>query len=283
MKPYIELTKPRITWLIVISTAIGFFYGHTGPWDWLVLFHTLAGTALLASGTATLNQWMERAADARMNRTRHRPLPTARVTPRQAFAWGVLLSAAGFVELALAVNLLSGLLGLFTLLTYLFLYTPLKSRSPHSTTVGAIPGAMPPLIGYAAAAGALAPQAWVLYAILFIWQFPHFYSIAWMYRDDYARAGIRMKPVVEPDGVSTARHIVLASMLLIPVSLLPVAFSMTGAVYFAGAVLAGLYLLYTGFRVFADRSLIRARGVLVASVVYLPVLFILMVLDRRVL
>jgi len=162
MKPYIELTKPRITWLILVSTAIGFFYGHTGPWDWLVLLHTLAGTALLASGTATLNQWMERGADARMNRTRHRPLPTARVTPRQAFAWGVLLSALGFVELVVAVNLLAGLLGLFTLLTYLFLYTPLKSRSPHSTTVGAIPGAMPPLIGYAAAAGALAPEAWVL-------------------------------------------------------------------------------------------------------------------------
>lgn len=280
MKPYIELTKPRITWLILMSTAIGYFYGLDGSWNLAVLFHTLLGTGLLASGTAALNQWMERDADALMHRTRHRPLPSGTLTPHRALAWGVLLSVAGFAELALAVNPLAALLGLFTLLSYLFLYTPLKQRSPHSTTVGAVPGAMPPLIGYAAAAGALGIEAWVLYAILFIWQFPHFYSIAWMYRDDYARAGIRMKPVVEPDGVSTARHILYTSILLIPVSLLPVWFDMTGRLYVLGACAAGLYVLYSGVRVSLDRSLVRARGVLLASVVYLPLLFGLMLLDR---
>jgi protoheme IX farnesyltransferase len=280
MKPYIELTKPRITWLILMSTGIGYFYGWDGQWRFAELLHALIGTGLIASGTAALNQWMERVADAKMNRTKHRPLPSGRVTPAQALAWGVFLSVAGFLQLVFGVNLLTGLLGLFTLLTYLGVYTPLKRKSPHSTTIGAIPGAMPPLMGYAASAGTLGAEAWILYAILFVWQFPHFYSIAWMYRDDYARAGIRMKPVVEPDGASTARHILLTSMLLIPVSFLPAFFSMTGTFYLIGAGAIGLYILYAGFRVFADRTVLRARGVLLASVVYLPLLFGLMLLDR---
>jgi heme o synthase len=280
MKSYIELTKPRITWLILASTGIGYFFGWNGEWDIVALINTLVGTGLIASGTAALNQWMERDADALMNRTKQRPLPSGRLTPNQALICGVSLAIVGFVQLAVGVNLLTGLLGLFTLVTYLAVYTPLKKKSPHSTTIGAIPGAMPPLIGYAASAGTLGAEAWVLYAILFIWQFPHFYAIAWMYRDDYARAGIRMKPVVEPDGVSTARHILLTSLLLIPVSLLPVMYSMTGTIYLMGAVLSGLYILYAGFRVFADRTATRARGVLLASVVYLPVLFVLMILDR---
>lgn len=280
MKPYIELTKPRITWLILMSTGIGYFYGLSADWNWAVLLHTLIGTGLLASGTAALNQWWERGADARMFRTRHRPLPSGRITPRLALAWGTALSLGGFLELALGVNLLTAFLGLFTLLTYLFVYTPLKRRSPHSTTVGAIPGAMPPLIGYAAASGTLGAEAWVLYAILFVWQFPHFYSIAWMYRDDYARAGILMRPVVEPSGESTARHIMLSSLLLIPISLLPAWFSMTGWLYAGGAAAIGLYMLYSSVRVFVDRTVPRARGVLVASVIYLPLLFGLMLLDK---
>lgn len=280
MRAYIELTKPRITWLILASTGIGFFFGRQDAWNGAVLLHTLIGTGLLASGTAALNQWMERVADTKMRRTRRRPLPTGRVTPGRALLWGILLSVAGFLELWWGASLLAALLGMFTLLTYLFVYTPLKSRTPHSTTLGAIPGAMPPLIGYAASAGTLGVEAWILGAILFIWQFPHFYSIAWMYRDDYARAGIRMKPVVEPDGVSTARHIFLAALLLLPVSLLPAAFSMTGGLYLAGAVLLGLAFLSTGVRVMLDRSISRARGVLLASVIYLPLLFGLMLLDR---
>jgi protoheme IX farnesyltransferase len=165
--------------------------------------------------------------------------------------------------------------------SYLLLYTPMKRRSRHSTTVGAIPGAMPPLIGFAAASGVLTAEAWVLFAILFIWQFPHFYSIAWMYREDYGRAGIRMLPVEEPDGISTARQILAFLILLIPVSLIPTALGMTGKLYLVGATLAGLYFLRAGTRVFRDKSLVHARGVLLASVIYLPVLYGLLLIDRR--
>jgi protoheme IX farnesyltransferase len=282
MKPYFALTKPRITWLILMSTAIGYFFG-AGEWRWWVLLCTLAGTGLLASGTATLNQWWEREADAKMRRTESRPLPAGEVTPNQALAWGILLSLAGFAVLAVAVNLLAGLLGLFTLLSYLFAYTPLKRRSPHCTTVGAVPGAMPPLIGYAAAHGSLTVEAWVLGAILFVWQFPHFYSIAWLYRDDYARAGIRMQPVLEENNEATARLILLTSALLIPISLAPALVSMTGTVYLLGAAALGLGFLYSGIRAAAGRTLAGARGVLMASVIYLPLLYGLMLLDRRIL
>jgi protoheme IX farnesyltransferase len=235
---------------------------------------------LIASGTFTLNQWWERDADSKMRRTAQRPLAARRMPPAHALWFGIALSIVGFVELAAGVNLLTGLLGLFTLTSYLFLYTPLKSRTWHATTVGAIPGAMPPLIGYAAASGILNAEAWALYAILFVWQFPHFYSIAWMYRDDYARAGIRMLPVVEPDCRSTARQIVIGLILLIPVSLLPGWLAMTGLIYQAGAAILGLLFLYTGWRVATERSLLRARGVLLASVFYLPILYGLMLFDR---
>ncbi len=281
IKAYIELTKPRITWLILMSTGIGFFSGADGGWTWLVLLHTIAGTALIASGTAGLNQWYEWAADARMARTRQRPIPSGRLTRTQAFVFSAVLSVAGFVELALGVNWLTGWLGLFTLATYLFVYTPLKQKSWHSTTVGAIPGAMPPLMGYVASHGSLDWPGWALYAILFVWQFPHFYAIAWMYREDYGRAGIRMLPVVEPDGVSTARHILIFLLLLIPVSLAPTLLAMTGTLYLVGALIAGAYFLRAGLRVVRDKSLMNARGVLLASVVYLPVLYGLMLVDRR--
>ncbi len=201
MSRFLELTKPRITLYILMSTAIGFMCGaHLRPtWTWMQLFHALLGTALIASGTAALNQWYEHEFDAMMARTKARPIPSGRVTAGAALAFGVCLSVAGFAELWLGVNLLTALLGLFTLASYLFVYTPLKRVSPVSTTIGAIPGAMPPLIGYAAACGRLNFEAGILYAILFLWQFPHFYAIAWMYREDYARAGIRMLPVVEPN------------------------------------------------------------------------------------
>ncbi len=289
MRDYVELTKPRITWLILMSTAIGYFFGlprAVSWWDflanvhWLSLVHTIVGTGLIASGTAALNQWYERDADRCMHRTAHRPLPAGRLSARQALAFGVALAVLGFVELWLGVNLLSGLIGAFTLATYLFLYTPLKPRTWWSTTVGAIPGAMPPVIGYAAAAGTLSHEAWVLGAILFLWQFPHFYSIAWMYRDDYARAGIRMLPVVEPDGRSTARQIVVYGMALIPVSLTPALMGMSGTVYGVGALVLGLWFLYSGVRVALERNILRARHVLLASVLYLPLIYGLMLLDR---
>ncbi len=280
MKDYLALTKPRITWLILMSTGVGYFFGAKGGWHLLTLLHTIIGTGLIASGTAALNQWYEREADAKMKRTQARPLPAGRLDAGKALAFAIFISAAGFVELFFGVNALTALLGLFTLLSYLFIYTPLKQRSPHSTTIGAIPGAMPPLIGYAAASGTLTWEAWVLFAILFLWQFPHFYAIAWMYREDYERAGIRMLPVVEPDGESTARRILLYSLVLIPISLAPKFLAMTGNFYLFGALALGLLFLYAGLRVSFDRTRQRARAVLLASVIYLPVLYGLMLLDR---
>ena len=284
MRDYIELTKPRITWLILMSTGIGYFFGlPSHAWrtiNWLLLLHTILGTGLIASGTAALNQWYERAADRKMHRTAGRPLPSGRLTAGRALTFGIALSVAGFVELCLGVNLLSGLIGAFTLASYLFLYTPMKQRTWWSTTVGAVPGAMPPMIGYAAAAGAITRESWVLFAILFLWQFPHFYSIAWMYKEDYARAGIRMLPVVDPDCRSTARQIVLYGIALIPVSLVPGMLGMTGRIYFIGALILGLLYLYSGVRVALERTLVRARAVLLTSVLYLPLIYGLMLLDR---
>jgi heme o synthase len=279
VKDYIELTKPRITWLILMSTAIGYYFGHRGAWSVLAILHTVVGTGLIGSGTAALNQWYEREADRHMRRTQARPLPSGRIHPNEALLFGIALAVLGGLELGLGVNWLSAALGIFTLAAYLFLYTPLKQMTWWSTTVGAFPGAMPPLIGYAAAAGKLTAEAWVLYAILFLWQFPHFYAIAWMYRDDYSRAGIKMLPVVEPDGQSTSRQILIYSVLLIPISLLPKWMGMTGSIYTAGAVALGLLFLYAGVRVSLDRTRLRARRVLLASVVYLPVLYGLMVID----
>jgi protoheme IX farnesyltransferase len=284
MRDYISLTKPRITWLILMSTGVGYFFGLRGVafWQihWWAVLHTIIGTGLIASGTAALNQWSEREADAKMRRTSDRPLPSGRLEARRALAFGIGLAIVGFAELALFVNLLSGVLGVATLAAYLFLYTPLKQRSWLSTTVGAFPGAMPPMIGFAAASGTLTFEAWVLFAILFLWQFPHFYAIAWMYRDDYARAGIRMLPVIEPDGHSTARQIILYASLLIPVSLAPALLGMSGKVYLLGALALGMWFLYSGVRVAAERSVLRARRVLLVSVFYLPLLYGLMLLDR---
>lgn len=279
MKDYLELTKPRVTWLIVMSTAVGYYFGHSGYWAAWTIFHTLMGTALIASGTAALNQWYERDADRQMRRTHQRPLPAGRLQPNEALWFGIGLAVAGGLELGFGANWLAATLGIATLMMYLFLYTPLKQKTWWSTTVGAVPGAMPPLIGYAAAAKTLTPEAWVLAAILFFWQFPHFYAIAWMYREDYSRAGIRMLPVLEPDGGSTARQILLYSVLLIPISLLPKWLGMTGTIYMVGALALGLLFLYSGIRVSLDRSKVRARKVLLASIVYLPVLYALMVLD----
>jgi len=282
MKHYIELTKPRITWLILMSTGVGYFFGlnREAPFSWSLLIHTLVGTGLIASGTAALNQWWERESDKLMRRTASRPLPMGLLTASRALWFGIGLAIAGAAELALWVNVLAAILGAITLAAYLFVYTPMKSRTHLSTVVGALPGAMPPLMGYAAASGILNPQAWSLFFILFVWQFPHFLAIAWMYRDDYARAGIRMLPVVEPDGKSTSRQIILYATTLIPISLLPVMLRMSGTIYLFGALILGLCFLYTGVRVAFDRTNVRARQVLLASVIYLPMIYGLMVLDR---
>jgi protoheme IX farnesyltransferase len=282
IRAYADLTKPRITCFILMSTAIGFLFGLPlgAPFAWPLLLHTLLGTALIASGTAGLNQWYERIADSRMNRTKARPIPSGRITATHALIFCTVLSIAGFAELWLGANPLTALLGLFTLASYLFVYTPLKQRTPHATTIGAIPGAMPPLIGFAAASGTLTAGAWILYAILFLWQFPHFYAIAWIYRDDYQRAGIRMLPVVEPDGVSTARRMVWFSAILIPISLLPTFTSMVGNVYLVGALLLGAGFLWASARAAAHLSGTAARHVLLASVIYLPLLYGFLLVSR---
>lgn len=284
MRDYIALTKPRITWLILMSTGIGYFFGlktHFSGWaSWLLLLHTLVGTGLVASGTAALNQWYEREADSRMRRTEKRPLPAGKMAPSSAMWFGIVVACAGLVELWFGANPLTAMLGFATLGSYLGLYTPLKQRTHLATVIGAVPGAMPPLIGYAAAHGSLTLEALSLFVILFIWQFPHFLAIAWMYREDYARAGIQMLPVVEPDGQSTSRQIVGYASTLIPVSLFPVFLGMSGKIYFFGALALGIWFLYTGVRVAFDRTNQRARRVLLVSVIYLPVIYGLMVLDR---
>lgn len=281
MQDFLELTKPRITLMILICTAVGYLFGSPNSFRLLILAHVLLGTALMASGTSALNQWYEADSDARMRRTCRRPIASGRMKRSHGLAFGVLLSVAGFAELWFGTNALAALLGLSTLAAYLFLYTPLKQRSAVCTTVGALPGALPPLIGYAAASGGLDSRAWALFLILFVWQFPHFYAIAWMYREDYARGGIRMLPVIEPDGESTARRIVACSILLIPISLVPLLLGMTGWIYAVAAVAAGLGLLLIGVRLRSERTSARARQVLLASVLYLPVLLAVMVVDRR--
>ena len=278
---YLELSKPEVTSLILAAAAVGFYAGSPGALRWVALLHTLAGTLLLASGTAALNQFWERDLDARMHRTARRPLASGRMAPRRALLFGAVTILCGFAWLAAATNWLAAALGLLTSVTYLLFYTPLKRRSTLCTTVGAFPGAVPPLIGWAAAAGDLTVGAWILYAILFLWQFPHFMAIAWLYREDYGRAGIVMLPVVEPDGRSTAWQVLAASAALVPVSLALTAVGLAGPVYFAGALLLGIGFLYGGYRLARARTLLEARRLLHASVIYLPLLYGLLLIDFK--
>ena len=277
---YIELTKPNITSLILFSTLVGFYLGSQQGIQILLLVHTLIGTALVASGTAALNQYWEREADSKMWRTRNRPLPMGRIAPRKALAFGIGLAVVGTGYLWWQVNFLSATLAALTLLSYLFLYTPLKTRTPLCTLVGSFPGAIPPLIGWAAAQGSLSMVAWVLYGILFLWQFPHFFSIAWLYRDDYERAGIAMLPVVEPDCESTARQIVIYAAALLPVSLIPTWLGVTGSIYLGGAFVLGIAFLYFAVRTALNKTKLDARRLLQASVIYLPLVYGLMLIDK---
>lgn len=277
---YWVLTKPEVNFLVVMSTLVGFYLGARGPLDWMRLIHTLLGTLLVASGTATLNQLIERDADAHMRRTANRPLPAGRLSPLEALVFGLLLSVAGGLYLWLAVNPLASLLALGTLASYLLIYTPLKKKTPWCTFIGAFPGAMPPLIGWAAVAGSLSREAWVLYAILFFWQFPHFLAIAWMYREDYARAGLLMLPKDDLEGATTGRQIVAYALALLPVSLIPAWTGQVGVLYLVGAIVLGLMYLYASARLAASRSNVLARRLLLASIVYLPLVFALMMIDK---
>lgn len=277
---YAELTKPRITLLIMLTSAAGFALASTGRIDYAGMVSALFGIGLLSSGIATLNQYAERDLDGLMRRTATRPLPSGKLAPWEALAFGAGITIAAEVYLLVFVNPLSALLGLTVVAGYVFAYTPLKTRTSLSTMVGAFPGAVPPLIGWTAARDSISLEGWVLFAILFLWQFPHFLAIAWMYREDYSRAGILMLPVVEPDGRVTAQQIVVYTLMLLPVSLLPTLLGMAGRVYLAGAALLGLLFLYSSLRAAFSMSRQHARRLLLASVLYLPLLFLLMVLNR---
>ncbi|HEX8090069.1 MAG TPA: heme o synthase [Blastocatellia bacterium] len=276
---YVELTKPRITLLVVLTAAAGFCLASGGGIDYVRLLNMCAGIALLSSGIATLNQYIERDLDRLMRRTESRPLPSGKLRARPAMWFGVALSVIATAYLAVSINAFSAALGLVTLASYLFLYTPLKTRTTLSTVLGAFPGAMPPFIGWVSARGDAGLEAWILFAILFLWQFPHFLAIAWMYRDDYARAGIKMLPVVEPEGRVTGQQIISYTLMLLPVSLLPFFVSLAGSMYLVGAIVLGLIFLYFSVKAALVRTVWQARLLLLASVLYLPVLFALMVIN----
>lgn len=279
---YAELAKPRITLMVVLTTAAGYYLGAEGGFDLLVLLNALLGTAVIASAASALNQVLERDSDARMLRTRHRPLPAGRMEVGAAVGFGLVLTVVGTLYLAVAVNALTAGIGAATLALYVLVYTPLKRRTSLCTIVGAVPGALPPVMGWSAATNTLNAEAWVLFAILFFWQLPHFLAIAWNYREDYARGGQPMLSVEDPHGGGTARQIVLYCTALLPVSLAPSLLHLTGSLYFYGAFVLGLAYLAAGLHAAHERSHASAGLLLRVSVIYLPALLGLMTFDKVV-
>ena len=277
---YWTLTKPEVNFLVLVSTLVGYYLASRGGLDFWRLFHTLMGTLLVASGTGTLNQYIERQSDKQMRRTANRPLPAGRLGSAEALWFGIVLAALGGWELWVFTNPLASSLALLTLGTYLLAYTPLKKRTPLCTLVGAFPGAMPPLIGWAAVRNSLSLEAWVLYAILFLWQFPHLLDIAWMYREDYARANLLLLPRNDLEGRTTAWQILGYSLALIPASLMPVFLGQAGKVYLVGALVLGLGFFHFGMRLALQRSNSLARRLVLASIVYLPLVFALLMVDK---
>jgi heme o synthase len=276
---YYTLTKPEVNLLILMTTSAGYYLASRGPFQYLGLINTLVGTLLVASGTATLNQWMERSFDGEMRRTANRPLPSGRLSSQAALTFGLVLSVAGGIYLALAVNLLSAALAVSTLLSYLLIYTPLKRKTALCTMLGAVPGAMPTLIGWAGASGAIDTRAWGLFAVLFLWQFPHFLAIALMYRDDYSRAGYRMLPSFDADSRFTTTEIVFFTVALIVTTMLPWMGSISVA-YAVGMALSGLFLLYYALKLTKSASKNLASRLVHASVIYLPVVLAIMMFGK---
>jgi protoheme IX farnesyltransferase len=276
LRDYYTLTKPEVNLLILMTTSAGYYLASRGPFRIAGLINTLLGTLLVASGTATLNQWMERVWDGQMRRTANRPLPSGRVSSREALWFGILLSVAGGLYLAITVNGLAALLAVSTLLSYLLIYTPLKRKTPLCTLLGAFPGAMPTLIGWAGASAGIDRNAWYLFAILFLWQFPHFLAIALMYREDYSRAGYQMLPAFDLDSRFTRAEIVGFTLVLIATTMLPLV-SRGGPIYLAGMLLAGAFLLYHVIKLAQSGSKVLASRLVHASVIYLPVVLLIMV------
>jgi heme o synthase len=277
---YVVLTKPDVSFLVLITTAAGYYMGARGPVNWLHLIHTVFGTMLIAAGTAALNHYIERDSDRLMRRTAARPLPSGVLKPGAALAYGIALSVAGAVYLYFAAGALAAGLGVLTCLSYLLAYTPLKKRTVWATFVGAFPGAVPPMIGWVAASGRLDLGAWLLFAILFFWQFPHFHAIAWMYREDYARAGILMLPVVDQEGTRTFRQILVTASVLVGVSLLPAIAGIAGVFYFFGALGLSVALLQVCLWAASAKTNVRAKWLMHATVLHIPLLLALMVYDK---
>ena len=277
---FIAFVKPRLVLMILITTAAGFYIGSQQAVNWLRCLHTLIGAGLTAAGVLGLNQYLERDIDAQMKRTQARPLPGGRMLPLVALLFGVMLTGGGMLYLTFIVNPLSGLVISLIVASYLFLYTPLKRKTSLCTLIGAVPGALPPVVGWAAARGTVTAEAWVLFAILFLWQLPHSLAIAYIYRDDYAKAGLRLLPVIHPDGASTRRQIVINCVALLAIGLLPALLSIAGGLYFLIALLSGLAFLAFGIYLGVARSVQAARYLLYASLLYLPIIFITMALDK---
>jgi protoheme IX farnesyltransferase len=271
-----ELTKPRITLLVLITTLVGFYMGSRDGINFLLLFHAIIGTGLVAGGASALNQYFERDLDARMLRTRNRPLPDGRLVPNEALIFSAIISAAGVAYLMFFVNILTGALGAATLGGYILVYTPLKTRTTLCTLIGAFPGAAPPVMGWTAARGEIDAVALSLFAILFLWQMPHFFAISWIFTEDYMRAGFTM----HGSGVKTGRQIIFFCCALIPISVLPTFFGLTGMIYLLGAILLGFVYLGYGFAVALFRSNTHAHRLLRVSVLYLPALLVLMMIDK---
>ncbi|HET7696853.1 MAG TPA: heme o synthase [Vicinamibacterales bacterium] len=279
-RDFVALAKPRLNLLVVASTLVGYAMAPGEPLGLIAVAGLLLGTGFVAGGASAFNQVLERDLDALMRRTRTRPLPDQRLQPLEGLLFGTAITIAGLLLIVASSNLLAAAVALATLLSYAVVYTPLKRRTSFATVIGAIPGALPPIIGWAAVEGALPAQPWVLFGIMFLWQLPHFLAIAWMYREDYARAGFPMLPVLEPDGRSTGRQAVVYAAALVPLSLAPSLLRMTGAIYFGGALLLGLGFLWLTIRFARTCSAADARRVFFASIVYLPVLWILMIANR---
>jgi protoheme IX farnesyltransferase len=276
---YVALTKPRIGVMVLVTVATGFLLGARGAAHPPTLLLTMLGTGLVAGGASAWNQYLERARDLQMRRTANRPLPSGRLAPVEAAAFGLVLSGAGLAILQLGVNGISAALALVTLVLYVAVYTPLKPVTTLNTAIGAVPGALPPVIGWGAATGQLGAEAWAMFLIVFLWQFPHFLAIAWIYRDDYARAGYRMLPTVDPHGAITGRQAAGYALALIPAGLLPAVVGLAGGLYFAGALLLGLGYLYYAVRFWSRVSDLTARHLLRASFVYLPAILMLLLLN----
>lgn len=276
---YYDLLKPSITFLVLVTMLAGSILAADGPLDWLIVLHALIGTALASGGTAALNQYMERDVDRHMRRTEKRALPQDRLSPRNVLIYGLAVSVAGVAYLYLTVNLLTAAVAAFTVISYLLIYTPSKRVTWLSTLIGAVPGALPPVIGWAAVRNSLGLEAWLLFAIVFFWQMPHFLAIAWMYRNDYARAGFPMLPVIDADGTRTSRHILANCILLLAVSVTPTLMGLTGDLYLYGALAIGLGFLAFGIATAISRTNLSARRLLIASIIYHPILLALIMLD----